>query len=120
MSGTLPNNEGLAVEIEQPREKVALARFSGQAGVEQADLLERYLKILATRPETLIVLDLSGLSFVSSVGISALMHLQKSVESRGAQMRIAGLTPTILGALKRCKLDKHFTTFPTAGEALRA
>jgi anti-anti-sigma factor len=120
MSGTPANSEGLAIEIEQPRDEVALARFTGQAGVEQADLLERYLKILAKRPESLLVLDLSCLTFVSSVGISALMQLQKSVESRGATMRISGLTPTILGALRRCKLDKHFTTFPTSAEALRA
>src|SRR5687768_11747242 len=103
-TGSGSSAEGLVIEIEQPRESVALAKFSGQAGVEQVDLLERYIKILSTRPESLIVLDLSGLTFCSSVGISSLMHLQKTVEARGAQMRIAGLTPTILGALRRCKL----------------
>src|SRR5688572_5522952 len=120
MSAAAEPSEGLVVEIEQPRAKVALARFIGQAGVEHVDLLERYMKVLAARTEPLIVLDLSGLTFCSSVGISALMHLQKSVEARGAQLRVTGTTPTILAALRRCKLDKHFKTFASADEAIRA
>ena len=120
MPAPADNSDGLMVEIEQPRASVALARFTGQAGIEQADLLERYVKILAARTESLIVLDLSALTFCSSVGISALMHLQKTVEARGGQMRIAGMPSVILGALKRCKLDKHFHTYARADEALRA
>jgi anti-anti-sigma factor len=78
------------------------------------------MKALASRPELTFIFDLSRLSFLSSVGIAALMSLQKSLDARGGGLRLAGITAPILGALRRCKLDRQFHTFDSVEAALKS
>jgi anti-anti-sigma factor len=97
-----------------------IIKIAGDAGVENIETLERELtKLSAARPP-LIVFDLSGLDFIASLGMGALMSFRKGIVRNGGIVRIAAAKPAVLDAFKRAALKELFNTCATVDEALTA
>jgi anti-anti-sigma factor len=95
-----------------------IIKITGDAGVENIAVLEQELtKLVATRPP-LVVFDLSGLDFIASLGMGALMSFRKAVTRNGGALRIAAAKPAVLDAFKRAALKELFNTCATVDEAL--
>jgi anti-sigma B factor antagonist len=110
----------LEIAVAEPGgDGVLVAWIQGDAGVANTDKLEREFTRIVARHPKLLVLDLSAMSFISSLGMSYLVHLNRGVKSHGGDVRVTGATPLILTALKRCKLDELFTFYDTADAALQ-
>ena len=73
----------LRIEREQRDDSVVL-RLTGELDIESAAVLARVMREPATAAASRIVLDLSGVDFIDSTGISALVQarLQSGDESR--------------------------------------
>lgn len=64
-----------------------------------------------------VVLDLSGVSFLDSSGLGALVAVLKLAGTRRA-FALAGLTDPVAKVLRLTRMDTVFRIFPTAGSAL--
>lgn len=67
-----------------------------------------------------LVIDFSGVSYISSIGLRALMIAIKQVKAQGGRMVLAALTPVVAEVFRISCFDKLFDIFPSRAEALAA
>jgi anti-sigma B factor antagonist len=73
---------------------------------------------LVRRGVTRFVIDLSGVEFIDSTGLGALVAVLK-VSGRGS-MVVAGAQDSVVTLFKLTRMDKVFRMFPSSGEAAAA
>ena len=96
----------------------AVVQLTGSAGMNEAEDMRLKLEELAGSKVPVIVLDLSGLSFICSLGLGAIIscHL-KSRHHRG-QIRLVSPQPEVRKLLETTRLTKLFPIYATVAEAL--
>lgn len=128
---------GIAVERPDAsltsRQDAAIVRLSGEldlnamigkdsthscAGDDTA--LAKALRDALPNPPALVIIELSSVTYLSSLAMSALLGFQKDIEKAGGQMRLAGLVDTLAALIHRCRLDGTFHIFRDVDAALRA
>lgn len=67
-----------------------------------------------------VVIDLSGVSYVSSAGLGELVQLVSRANSQNARMVLCAPSPFVAGVFKATRLDKFFEILPSADAALAA
>ncbi|HLS85457.1 MAG TPA: STAS domain-containing protein [Burkholderiales bacterium] len=67
-----------------------------------------------------LVLDLSGLEYVSSAGLRCLMLAAKEADLRGIRMVVAAMQPVVAEIFQISRFHLVFDIFATLGEALAA
>jgi len=65
-----------------------------------------------------LAIDLSGVSYMSSVGISALLEIRRLTEQHGVRVAVFGAKPEILRLFRYTALDEIIEHFTTQEEAL--
>lgn len=86
------------MEITSKRlERVDLVRMSGRIDHSTAPEMERVLQNILKDGRYSIVVDMSGVSYISSAGLKVLQATAKSARNAllGGDLRIAGLTPHV-------------------------
>ena len=73
-----------------------MLELSGELDVVSAPELERHLNEALSEPHARIMLDLNGLEFVDSAGVSVLIKAKQEAESSGRTVRAPDLTPCLL------------------------
>jgi anti-sigma B factor antagonist len=105
---------------EHLRDGYAIAKLRGELDIYNAPgLRERLLGILAERVPRLI-LDLSGLAFIDSTGISVLVAAERRAHELGGTFSLVGPRKMVAKVLNVTSLDKHFRIFPTVDDAIIA
>jgi anti-anti-sigma factor len=87
------------------------ARLNVEAAGMQLD------RVAVHRPK-LVVVDCSELSFISSLGMSLLVQLRRSVARNGGIVRLAAVQPLVRGALQHACLFDIMPEFPDVATAL--
>lgn len=82
--------------------------ISGSADLANVAVLEREVARWSAERPSLIVLDLSGLTFLASLALGQLLTLRQAVRSCGGSLRLVRPSPVVFGVLHRCKLDRVF------------
>lgn len=96
-----------------------VVKASGRAGGPEAEHLESELANLhALRPQ-MIVLEFSGLEYLSSMGVSALIRLQRGMKETGGKVRMAAVPAPIMSLFQAARLDTLIPAFHTLEEALK-
>ena len=95
-------------------ERIALAGRMDSAGTEKIDM--RFTGLTATRP-ALIVVDLSQVSFLASIGIRMLLSNAKALSRRGGRMALAGPPPMVEEVLKLAGIDSLIPLYADVGSA---
>jgi anti-sigma B factor antagonist len=96
----------------------AVVELRGELDLSNAPALrERLLDIAATQSASLI-LDLSGLTFMDSTGISVLVAAERRAHQLGGSLSLAGPQKVVARVLHITSLDRHFPTFGTVEEAV--
>jgi anti-sigma B factor antagonist len=92
-----------------------ITRLSGKLSLETVHDF-----IATMRPETAphLVLDMSGLSFLDSAGVGALVSLFVSRRNHGKTIALAGLTQQGVAVMQVSGLMKLIPIFPSVEEAL--
>lgn len=108
----------LKVELEE-REGALVVKISGDCGVTAIEALEREMGKAAARHPNFAIFDLSGLTFISSLGMGTLMAFHRTVWQRGGVVRVASTPKVVSDAFHRAQLDKVFTLRPTVEDALK-
>jgi anti-anti-sigma factor len=65
-----------------------------------------------------LVLDMSGLEYVSSAGLRCLMLAAKETGGRNARMKVAAMQPVVAEIFQISRFNLVFEVFPTLREAL--
>jgi anti-sigma B factor antagonist len=65
-----------------------------------------------------LVVDLSGVRFIDSAGVGALVSMLKAVRRAGRRMVLAGVTPPVLSILEIIRLTVIFEIRPGVPDAL--
>jgi anti-anti-sigma factor len=67
-----------------------------------------------------LVIDFAQVSYISSIGLRALMVAIKQVKAQGGRMVLAGLTPLVLEVFTISRFDMLFEIFADRAAALAA
>lgn len=100
-------------------ELVAVIRGEGRLNMVSAPLLREAVTeaIAAGRPR--IVVDLSGVEFMDSSGLGALVGCLKSARQAGGDLRISAPSEQVVMVLQLSNLDRILTSYSTPEEAYR-
>jgi anti-anti-sigma factor len=127
-----PPSDAIRLVVERPasRDDVIVIKLQGEIGIGSMvgaggqhtgwhgdTVLDEQLKNVLPPGKWLVVLDLSGVSYLSSIGMSALIRFQKRVREGGGALRLAGLSKMLLVLMERCRLERAFDIFPDTNAA---
>lgn len=94
---------------------------SGRIGHDNAEAfrvaLEPHLARCSAHGEAL-VLDLSGLEYISSAGLRVLMLAAREAKRNGGRIAVAALQPVVQEIFEISRFTLVFETFPTVREAV--
>jgi anti-sigma B factor antagonist len=94
-----------------------VTRLSGKLSLET---VHNFIQTLRPEPATHLVLDMSGVSFLDSAGVGALVSLFVHPRNLGKSFALAGLTTQGMAVLQVAGLVKLLPNFPTIEAALAA
>jgi len=93
----------------------------GRLDIPGTDSIAGELEKLAAAPKKNIVVDLSSLKFLASIGIRALFKSAKSVKERGGKMvLVVGSNSSVVMSLEATGVNKLIPMFKSDAEAERA
>lgn len=94
-----------------------VTRLSGKLSLET---VHNFIQTLRPEPAAHLVLDMSGVSFLDSAGVGALVSLFVHRRNLGKSFALAGLTQQGMAVLQVAGLVKLLPNFPTVEAALAA
>lgn len=95
--------------------------ISGRLDMPGTDSVAAKLTELAAAPKRAVVVDLSALKFLASIGISALIACAKEVQRRGAKMAlVVNSGSTVMMSLEATGVDELIPVFEDASDAEKA
>ena len=93
-----------------PREAIT------QAECDQIRLMVAEASVSGT---STIILDLSEVPFVDSVGLEMMLDLDRGCRDRGGRLKLVGLSDNCTDILRLTDLTSRFEILPTVEQALR-
>jgi anti-anti-sigma factor len=97
----------LAFHVER-RPHFLLVAIQGEASFEQAEFISAQLLRIPLEAYSLVVLDLAGLTFLSSLAMGALVAYRRGLGRRGVELRLANVQAQVWLALESAGLGKLF------------
>lgn len=102
-------------------EQLRRIEISGRLDVEGTNSVASQLVELTQAPKKGVVVDLSSLRFLASIGIRALITSAKAVKERGGKMvLVVDKGSTVMMSLKATGIDQLVPVFGTISDAERA
>ena len=95
-------------------------RLEGRLDLKGVQEIQLGFTVKASRSEKPVVIDLSGLTFVGSLGIGMLFAAARTVRLRSSRMILFGAEPHIDEILRNASLDQVADLVATEEEALAA
>ncbi|MEU0283998.1 MULTISPECIES: STAS domain-containing protein [unclassified Streptomyces] len=92
-------------------------RVAGELDYAQATTLREQTERLVLSPGQNLVIDLSGLEFCDSTGITALLAARQRAQAAGADMTLTAVPAHTLRILTMIGLDQVFTIRPNSDTA---
>jgi anti-sigma B factor antagonist len=81
--------------------------------------LHRSIRALILEKKTFILLNLAGVSFIDSCGLGELVASQVSVENKGGEIKLTGLTEALRELLTITRLLTVFDVCESEAEAMQ-
>ena len=97
-----------------------IVRVRGSAGMREAEQMRTVLEQVASTQPAVIVLDLSEMDFICSMGLGAIIQSHLRSRHHAGQVRLANPQPAVQELLETTRLTKLFQIFPTVEQAVRA
>ncbi|GMU43275.1 MAG: STAS domain-containing protein [Xanthomonadales bacterium] len=109
----------MALEIgSEIQEDFRVLRLNGRLDTETSADFELAAHDLTAAGERRFVVDLSGISYVSSAGLRVLLALAKQVQTGGGAMRLCGLAPSVRQVFDLSGFSKLFMIAADIASAL--
>jgi anti-anti-sigma factor len=107
------------VETEVVAGNVAVLRPDGRLNMAAAQRLRSAVANAVGAGQHRVIVDLTGVSFVDSSGLGALIGGLKSTRQAGGDLRISGATEQVHTVLGLTNLDRVLRPFASVEDALR-
>lgn len=91
---------------------------SGRIDLSNADPFREALTAASAKAKTALVLDLSGVDYISSAGLRALMIVFKARKAEGKAFGIAALQPLLMEIFTISRFNLVFPLFDTVRHAV--
>ncbi len=112
-------DQPLQIEF-QPRGQTLICKLTGSATMEICDLLcKRLAEGMRTEPK-LLVIDLSELEFICSLGLGGIVATHVHARRHGGKVVLVAPVPAVRELLEVTRLDTLMAVFDTMAEALPA
>ncbi|GAB3110063.1 STAS domain-containing protein [Streptomyces calidiresistens] len=95
-----------------------LLRLDGELDHHTVPRFNRELADLPLSPDTAVILDLSGLEYCDSTGLTALVGAHHRAGTAGCRMGLVGLRPHVERVFVVTGLDRFLALHPTTERAL--
>ena len=102
------------------RTDIAVLHLRGELDADTASHLHRALTELLQRPVPRIVVDLAGLRFCDSIGLSAFIVSKRTIVDRGGWLGFACPNPFLERLMESVGLTRYFTVYGGIDEAIAA
>jgi anti-anti-sigma factor len=107
------------VQVERHGEATAVITLVGRLDLVSASTAKRRITDTVAEGARQLVVDLDGVTFIDSSGLSSLVAALKAARQAGGDLRIARPNEQARVILQMTTLDRVLTPFPTVEEALR-
>lgn len=107
---------GLVVDVEL-RESIAVVTVNGEVDLATASALSDGIEQAMSKSPSAVIVDLSGVSFLASVGMSVLITARRKV-SNGAQLLVVADGPYTRRPMELVGLDATIPLFSDIASAL--
>ena len=92
----------------------SILRLTGPLSLET---VPEFLKAVRAETAPAVILDLSGVSFLDSAGVGALIQTYVALQHGRRKLALVGLGSQVLTVLEITRVHRLFTIFATAAEA---
>jgi len=103
---------------EETRGSVKIVGLQGRLDANSSPVVERQLQALLEQGEERLVLDLSGLTYISSLGLRVFISLAKRIQSANGRLALTGLSDHIYEIFKIAHFTSIFSIYPKCDEAV--
>jgi anti-anti-sigma factor len=111
----------MSISYEDVGEDLRRIVVSGRLDMAGTDSVASKLVELTAAPKKGVVVDLSALKFLASIGIRALITSAKAVQQRGGKMvLVVNDSSTVMMSLEATGVDELIPVFKNASDAERA
>ncbi len=100
--------------------QAVVVTLGGSAGMAEAESLRQRLEHLAQNKSPLIVLDLSEMDFISSLGLGAIVAGHLKCRHHQGLIRLVNPQPAVRELLETTRLNQLFQVYSSIDEALAA
>jgi anti-sigma B factor antagonist len=111
------NTMQLELDVESRGEATVVA-VRGSAGMQDADRLRSALEELAEKKVPVIVLDLSGMDFICSLGLGAIINGHLKSRHHKGQIRLVNPQKPIRDLLETTRLTRLFPIYADVDQAV--
>jgi anti-sigma B factor antagonist len=108
----------LRIETLQEGDGIVVVELAGKITAGQScQLLEAQIKDLLARNQKKLILDLSRVDYIDSMGLGAVAYGYAKVMRAGGGMRVAGAGGRVRELMKTTRLDAVLSFYPTVAAA---
>lgn len=103
----------LSIQIDPPHDHRQCVNLSGRLDTHTYEALDEALSPLLATPITLLVLDMTGLDYISSAGIRSIFKVRKALATRDGRVLVTHPQPQIrkvFDMVKAVPLGEIFTS----------
>lgn len=91
---------------------------SGRIDTATSSEFDRHLGSVIDRGDTRLIIDLNGLEYISSTGLSAFLTAAKKIRAAGGRMALAGMNSRIRLVFEMSGFLRLFPVFPNVDAAV--
>lgn len=110
----------ISMEINQTSiDNVPIVSVSGRIDATTYKDLESILNAFIDQNKSEIVLDMEGVTYISSVGLRVLLAAQKKVRPKNGGVKLVSLQPFVREVFEMTGFNRLFAIHPNQSEALK-
>jgi|SRR4030095_739814 anti-sigma B factor antagonist len=94
--------------------------LEGDIDLHVSPVVTESLNAMIKKKPQRMVIDLSGVTYIDSAGMAALILAMQEVEAYGGEFFLSGLQETLRSIFETSRLDRTFRIFPDVDAALAA
>jgi anti-sigma B factor antagonist len=99
---------------------VSVLKVTGYLDTTTSDELENALVGLLKKDESRIVIDLSGVNYISSAGWGIFISEIKEIRHKGGDLKLAGMVGDVFEVFQLLEFDSILEAYDTTDEAIDA
>jgi anti-anti-sigma factor len=96
----------MEISEEQLGSSVYKINLSGRMDIQGVGTIETRFAAMTASPRKAIIVDMSGVPFMSSIGIRALLMNAKAVKNRGGKLVLLNPDPNVRSVLESSGIDQ--------------